>query len=167
MLPTFVDPIALAERGVVLQGSISLKPMTRLAESLSNTDGQVYIDWSFSLDDQQRLLIQGSVQTELQLECQRCLETVRLALNIPVALMTLHPNQTENHLLPNFELLSLNTVPILLSALVEDELILALPLVAMHEQCSPPQYDSQVSEIDFIEERYYPFQMLSKLKKNP
>jgi uncharacterized protein len=165
-LPVFIDPVALAERGIVLRGTVPIKPMTRLAESLINNDGQAYIDWSFSLDDQHRLLIQGSVQAELPLECQRCLETVQLALDIPVAVMTLHANQTEEHLLPNFELLSLNTVPTLLSALVEDELILALPLVTMHEQCSPPQYNYQVSEIDFTEERYYPFQTLSKMKKS-
>jgi len=163
-LPIFVDPIALAEKSVVLQGFIPLKSMSRLAESLSHNAGQAYIDWTFSLDDQQRLLIQGTVQAELSMECQRCLETLSLALNIAVALMTLHPHQTEAELLPNFEVLNLDSVPLLLSALVEDELILALPLVAMHEKCSPPLY-AMSQESDFIEERHNPFQILSKLKK--
>jgi len=162
-LPAFVDPTVLAEKGVVLQGYISLKKMTRLADSLLNTEGQVYVNWSFSLDDQERVLIQGSVQTKLPMQCQRCLEIMHLALDISVALMSLHPSQTEDNLLPNFEVLNIEHLPILLSALVEDELILALPLVAMHEHCSPIPYPSLKEES--VDEKYNPFQILSTLKK--
>ena len=163
-LPTFINPSALAEKGVVLQGDISLEKMTRLADSLYNTEGQAHIDWSFSLDNQERVLIQGSVQTELAMECQRCLEVLLLPVDISVALMSLHKDQTEDNLLPDFEVLNLEAIPVLLTALVEDELILALPLVAMHEQCSAIAYASHKETL--VEEKPNPFQVLSVLKKS-
>ena len=163
-LPAFVDPAALAEKDVILRGFIALEKMTRLANSLKNTEGQAYIDWSFSMDDQQRILIHGSVQAELPMECQRCLKIMHLAVNILVALMTLKPNQIEDNLLPNFEVLSLKHLPILLSTLVEDELILALPLVAIHEHCSQISYSSPKGK-ESVDKKYNPFQVLSTLKK--
>jgi len=159
-LPTFIDPAVLAEKNAVLQGYLPLKKMMRLMDSLQNTEELAYIDWSFSLDDQKRILIQGSVQARMPMECQRCLEIMHLTADISVALMTVHSYQTEDNLLPNFEILSLEHLPVLLSTLVEDELILALPLVATHEHCSPILYFPPA-----IEEKYNPFQVLSKLKK--
>ena len=57
-------------------------------------------------------------------------------------------------LTPEFDLL----------ALVEDVLILAVPLVALHGECSPEGYDPLVEE---PAEKTNPFAVLATLKKTP
>jgi uncharacterized protein len=47
--------------------------------------------------------------------------------------------------------------------LVEDELLLALPAVALHDQCEAPAFDD--GEISVDEPRENPFAALERLKK--
>lgn len=164
-LPVFIEPKRLALRNTRLKGYIALGQMLRLQDSLYEPQGDTYIDWLFTTDEQQRLLIEGVIQTQLPLQCQRCLQRLLWSINTKVALIVLPAGQTEEDITSAHEVLTLTATPVSLATLVEDELLLALPIVPKHAVC--PSNDYQLSE-SFEEdsaEHYNPFQVLSKLKK--
>ena len=163
-LPTLIDPQYLALQGSHLQGEISLARLVRLHDSLSKT-GQndvVYIDWQFANDAQNRPTINGYTQTQLPLVCQRCLQTMRLSLKTKIALLFLTNN--ENDLPKNYEVFNLASIPISLITLIEDELILALPIVTVHKKCSSNKHllPNDFAPNNTVQNN--PFQVLEKLK---
>ena len=106
-----------------------------------------------------------TAHADLPLTCQRCLKTMPVSLNVDQrvrfveteAQAEAEDEEAEEDVLaltPEFDLL----------ALVEDELILAVPLVALHGECSPEGYDPAVEEPP---EKTNPFAVLAALKKSP
>jgi uncharacterized protein len=164
-LPTLIEPVRLALCGEQLKGKLPLKPMSRLHDSLCEVEGEVEIDWLFSTDEKQRPTIRGRIQTLLKMVCQRCLQPMPWPIETSVALVLLKEGQTENELPDGYEALTLTSTQISLITLVEDELILALPIVAKHTSCPSNEY--QVAE-DFNKDLAYqnnPFHVLSQLKQ--
>jgi uncharacterized protein len=163
-LPTNVNLLRLARQQCHLKGHIALATMLRLQENLCAQEGSAYIEWQFALDEQQRPFIQGRIQAQLPMQCQRCLQPFYWLVNTTVALMVLNPHQTEEDLPPGYEEIALSpTVPLV--ELVEDELILALPIVALHDQCSDHEYSLPNTEFSDLTDN--PFKtLLQALKKN-
>ncbi|MDY6992914.1 MAG: YceD family protein [Pseudomonadota bacterium] len=164
-LPTLIDPERLALDNTHLQGPMPLAQMQRLGENLYDRAGNVDIDWWFFLDDQHRANVTGRLEAQLPLQCQRCLERMYWPVNLQVALTLLLPGQSEDLVPLTHEVITLTQTPVALETLIEDELILALPIVAKHEEC--PFNDYQLPEDAQAEFKHQsnPFQILKKLKK--
>ena len=163
-LPTFIDPLHLAKQGSSLQGSLAVAQMSRLHQSLCEVQGEVYIDWQFQTE-QQWATITGSIQTQLHMLCQRCLQPVGWSIHARVALVALPHGHSEEDLPEGFEVLTLTSHPIPLLTLVEDELILALPIVVRHSVCPSNEYQVTNTTTSEPAESYRPFQVLSQWKK--
>lgn len=163
-LPTFIDPKLLAFQGCHLKGRVALAQMSRMADRLSDFKGDVEIDWLFALDEKQRATIQGSVQAQLSLQCQRCLQPMPMAIDAKVVLMILKEGQTEDELPEGYEALTLTKTPVSLITLIEDELILALPIVAKHTVCPSNEFEMSESELENNHLQNNPFHVLSSLK---
>jgi len=159
-LPRFIDPLHLAKQGCTLQGRVALSQMPRLHDKLCQVQGDVLIDWQFANDGQQRPTIVGSLQTQLKMLCQRCLQPMDWPIDAKVALMVIPNEQAEEELPEDFEALTLTSIPISLLSLIEDELILALPIVVKHPACQVVNEYPQGNG-----EQYHPFQALSQWKK--
>ena len=84
-----------------------------------------------------RLLLQA--HTTVQMACQRCLQPLAVPLDVSSSLRFVHGEQQAEALDEHSEedVLAL-TSTLDLQRLVEDELILALPLVPRHEPCPQP-----------------------------
>ena len=163
-LPTFIDPEQLALAHAHLQGSLPLAQMQRLRENLYDLDGHVFIDWRFFLDDQKRPNLSGRVEAQLALQCQRCLACMHWPVAIQMALVLLLPGQSEDSVPSTHEVFILTQTPIALDTLIEEELILALPIVPKHDECLMNDY--QITEDDAeLKRQENPFQILKKLKK--
>jgi len=163
-LPTFIEPKQLALETSNLKGKVALAQMTRLHESLCDVQGDAQIDWLFTMDEKGRPTIQGDVQAQLLIPCQRCLQPMQWFCNAKVALIILINGQNEE-LPASYEAVTLTSTPVSLIRLVEDELILALPIVTMHNKCPSNEY--QLAE-SFLENDTYqnnPFSVLSEIKK--
>jgi uncharacterized protein len=165
-LPTYIDPKRLGIAGTRLKGSVALTPMSRLHELLHDIQGEIHIDWLFELDDKQRPTIRGRIRAQLIQLCQRCLEPMPTEIDTQIALVVLthEPNQNDQ-LLAGFEAITLESTPVLLTILVEDELILALPLIPKHSTCpsNNSQLDSSSPKKDFSVQKN-PFHILNQLK---
>lgn len=135
-MPACVDFLKQVERKAEYEGTWSVSAFERLAEAISSSRGEVSARLKFGTRAGIPCL-DGRVQAELELRCERCLEPVtqRIDSEFRFGLIT---SEGEAELLPKeFEPLVVSDVEQSLVELVEDELLLSLPIVARHdEDCS-------------------------------
>lgn len=164
-LPQFIDLKQLALQNANLKGEVSLAQLKRLHDSLCEIQGTVRIDWLFAFDNKQRPTIQGSIQTQLLMCCQRCLQPMQWAVDTQVALVAFNSEPHANEeILPEYEIITLNRPRVSLLSLIEDEIILALPIVAKHDICIANEYQlpEEIMSNNMVSN---PFQVLLKLQK--
>ncbi|MBI3575163.1 MAG: DUF177 domain-containing protein [Gammaproteobacteria bacterium] len=131
-LPAHIDPIQLAEKGAHLAGALSLKGMPRLLQACLNDGGEIQVDLQFGRDEGGDVLeLQGNIRAKVHVACQRCLEPMTLELHADTRLLLLRPGERTDALAQEAEALTMDR-PVLLSELVEDELLLVMPMVPMH-----------------------------------
>jgi uncharacterized protein len=160
-LPTFIEPLKLAQMGCHLKGQVALTQMTRLHDSLCDFQGYAEIDWLFTMDEKHHPTILGPLQAQLTIQCQRCLQPMQWSIDRALAL-TFLTNKQDEELPAGYEAIILTNNPLQLIALVEDELILALPIIAKHDKCSSLEY--QLPENINENVKNNPFHVLAALK---
>jgi uncharacterized protein len=172
-LPASIDPIRLADQDTRLSGTIPLHRMKRLLTFCRSDEGVVSVELAFSHDRARGVrIMRGEVATEIATACERCREAMTLPLKSRIDLLVLVPGQ-EN--LAHQDDALMVSEPVSLSELVENELILAMPMIPIHQmdQCpakelagepdsrrgapEPEQGDS---------EKASPFAELTKLKRS-
>lgn len=161
-LPELVDPVALATRGAKGSRRYKLHNMGRLMEHLAGDDAEV--EASFVFEMRGRLpMVSGKVTGELPLECQRCMQVYKLPVDHEFRLGVISSEAEEEILPDGVEPLLPAENRIRLADLVEDELILLVPIVPSHEegQCEVT-YSPKESEEDAQEARENPFAVLKK-----
>ncbi len=169
-LPSTIDPIQLAERGARLTGTLPLKGMARLAQNCLDDAGEVFVDLAFERGEgEEVLLMHGRLRVTLRVTCQRCLEGMDLALEASPWFILARSEKRRDMLGEEPDVLVADK-PLSLSGLVEDELLLALPMVPMHEinRCPARAYvvtgtDSGSRQSE--EDGKSPFSVLNRLKK--
>jgi DUF177 domain-containing protein len=170
-LPLEVDPIRLAARGEHLQGTIPLKQMKRLVSALSCGNGEVYIDVEFSVDINHVVVLNGKIETETKLICQRCMKEMELPIALDFQLAFVRSEAEMERLPEGYEATLIENSIMMLSDIIEDEILLALPPIPKHEDegCSSDSvaesWSSQQNEPDTESaERENPFDILASLK---
>jgi uncharacterized protein len=140
-LPIRFDPVSFADHERKLEGSIATKAMLRLRENVLSSDEMVDAKLKFSRGYNGYPLVSGPVSASVMMKCERCLDDVRIALNIDISVLV-KPEDGEVPLkegvnkadLPDFHEYDGNSL--VLSELVEEELLLNLPLVPKHQDIS-------------------------------
>lgn len=137
-LPLEVDPFRLAAREDHLQGTISLKQMKRLISMLTSDEGDVYIDVKFSVDINHVVILTGEIKTDTKLICQRCMGEMELPIALKVQLAFVRSEAEMERLPEGYEVTLIEDTPMMLSDIIEDEILLALPPIPKHldDNCS-------------------------------
>ncbi|MBB1089040.1 DUF177 domain-containing protein [Lysobacter sp. SG-8] len=151
-----------ARRGVA--GRLPLSSLTRLADSLVDTDGEVSYSLDFDRDALQVPHVELRVDAQLPLLCQRTLQRFLFPVSIVQRLGLIRDEADEAALPADYEPLLVPEDGMLQGAdLVEDELILAVPAVPTMPGTEAMERDWPAPEAD--RERAHPFAALSALKK--
>ncbi|GMR20541.1 MAG: DUF177 domain-containing protein [Gammaproteobacteria bacterium] len=137
-LPSQIDPNHLAREGTHLQGHWPLAEFERLLSSCARPEGRISIDLNFVQDDERRSRMSGTLRAELWLTCQRCMTPVKKVLEVDSDIRLL---QQGEHVEGDDDVVTVNG-PVSLVKLVEDELLLSLPMIPVHEldQCPAAGY---------------------------
>ena len=171
---------AFAVERASLSGTTLLQNLQRLAKEIQGLQPNLSVRWqahgemrtssgsSGVPSEEQDAWLHLQASTSLPLSCQRCLGPVMVTLEIDqwyrfVAseeIAMAEDDHSEEDLLvmePQFDLL----------AVLEDELLMALPLVPMHDQCPvAPMMSAGETELpEQSAEKPNPFAVLAKLKK--
>lgn len=153
-----IDSLVFAREASTLQGTLPIADMTRILENLVDSAG--YLSYQLvgrlSASNKPQLLLQ--LNGVLSVCCQRCLEGV----DYPVELFSVlelvgdDPDLTQEELEDD----SVDFLPaqkeLDVIALIEDEIILNLPLAPRHESCALPetsQGDERISLFSVLRDR--------------
>ena len=163
-LPEHIDPFRLVRQSRILSGVLELRRMERLAPLLHSTDGVADVDLEFGTDDMGVMCVLGHVKAELRFTCQRCMQPMTLSVNAEIALGLVENRDDADRLPTHYEPLIVEEVPTLLLPIIEDELLLLVPIVALHE----PDECEALPQLNIAAEpavkRDNPFAVLAKLK---
>lgn len=155
--------LVAARRGV--EGRLPLSALTRLQGLLHDTDGEVRFSLDFDTDALQVPYAELKIDAELPLLCQRSLERFALPVQIVQRLGLIRDEADEAALPPGYEPLLMPDDGMLRPAeLVEDELILAVPVVPMAPGSEAVERDFSAGQAE--RDAANPFAVLSSLKKN-
>ena len=171
-LPLEVDPFRLATKEEQLKGAIPLKQMKRLVSSLCSDEGDVLIDVVFSVDLNRVGLLSGTIQADIKLICQRCMEEMDLPVKLDFQIAFARSEAEMERLPEEYEVTLIEDTPIMLSDLIEDEILLALPTIPKHldDNCSSDNVIKSWNSQQKVEtntedvKRENPFDVLASLK---
>ena len=169
-IPRTVDPTRAAQKRLDFDGIIQVSLFKRLTESVEGVKRDAQVSLSFDLDEQRLVVISGKANIEVGLECQRCNEVFAHESEVHFTYTPYRGEETEEEAPEEYDLVDLNEYgEVDLIQLVEDEFILNLPQIAMHDEadCSVDSDNMVFGEIpeEIVEEKPNPFDVLKSLKK--
>ena len=168
-LPEQIAPLKLARQGISLQGRFKLINMKRLAGSLVDSQGEVEVDLHFDIDESGVSYMQGHFNALVNVACQRCMNPMQISVEGDASVGFVASDERASSLADVYEPCVLTEDTAALIDLVEDELILALPIVSVHpdQACQPwfEQEGKQQAEELPAEEKENPFAVLETLRK--
>ena len=168
-IPKTIDPVKVAKQRLAYEGIVELNKLSRLEKLVQDEVGEVQVKIHCKYDAQERLAIYGNANTSVTLTCQRCNGDIGLDLEIDLAYAAIAAGKSSDHLPDYYEVVELNEEgEVDLHQLIEDELILAIPIVPMHEEsnCRYSEEPLSFGEIDEQDDKPNPFEILKQLKKN-
>jgi uncharacterized protein len=136
-LPKLIDPWRLDPEDAPLEGEFPLAVMVRLSSLLGACGATVAFTLSSGVDEQGLRFLTGHAATQVQMVCRRCLGLVDVPLAVDFKLGLVRSEDETRSLPEYYDPLVVSEGSIVLSELIEDELILALPIAAMHEKACP------------------------------
>ena len=132
-LPTSLDVRKAAARGAVLKGVLQPADMARAREILASDNGRIEVQLAFSRDEENRTVIALSLTVDVEVTCQRCLEALPIQVHASNQLAVVGSDDRARDLPAQLDPLVVEGDNCGLWTLVEDELMLALPIVSYHD----------------------------------
>ena len=162
-LPEAVNFVRQVERNRTIEGAYPLSKLVRLSEALLSNDGYITAKLEFG-HSVGFACLKGRVSVQLLVECQRCLKPMETEAtgSFKFALVN---SEDEFELLPEeFEPYLLEGDEQSIIELIEDELLLCLPMVTAHENACSDYMNKQNRTIKADKEASHPFAALKALK---
>jgi uncharacterized protein len=168
--PGRFDPWRYADLGKVIGGELPLEVFSRLSACLLRPEGDVSFELAFTRDQERRAILSGWLKTVFSLQCQRCLEEVCLPVDIRLSVAFVQGLDEAEMLPEEFDPCLVEEDQVTFKDLIEDELLLAMPQVAMHQPgaCNTPAAGGaeKTPGTSSGQERENPFTVLAELKRN-
>ncbi|NUA42635.1 hypothetical protein HAT93_00239 [Dickeya solani] len=140
----------------------------RVAESVVSVDSDVNATLSFNIDSQRLAVIDGQADVTVTLLCQRCGKTFEHQVHATFCFSPVISDEQAEALPEAYEPIEVNEFgEVDLLAMVEDELILSLPIAPVHdsEHCEVSETDMVFGQLPAEAEKPNPFAVLASLKR--
>lgn len=168
-LPTKVDPFRFADQAIRLQGMLPIKDMQRFSESLYSNEGEVEVNVQFGVDEQKIRYMRGHYTTQLVLQCKRCMERYVQEVSGEILSGFAHTEEEADQLPDRYDPVVVSDGMLAIADVIEDELIIGLPIVPMHSanDCKvslPLVLSSENSEQVSDVSKDHPFKVIELLR---
>ena len=148
----------------MLRGSVAVSTLERLLPVLLSDEGELQVEMELGKDPDGTRYMKGSIQGEVTLKCQRCLENMALPLDLGFRLGLVTSDEAANVLPERYEPLLVTAEPAHIADVIAEEVLLAIPIVPKHSD----RVDCQEFVKDYTppesEQRKNPFAVLAELK---
>jgi len=165
----FIDTLDFASKGREISGEVQVADLERLQDLLENQQGKLTYKIRGGVDDQGNHYLDVSVNGLCKVRCQRCLEGMDYPIQLVTRLMLRDQASLDAEELlagqPGREqeydsILADDHLDV--SSLLEDEILLSLPIAPRHEQGTCQMAGGE----NMQQEERRPFAALAKLKRN-
>ncbi len=161
-----VDAIVLASRGAEVHRAYALAELPRVQAAGGGTGSEAAVRFRFSKVEG-GIGVDTSLAGKVVLTCQRCLKPVELPVEAESALVLVSSDAEAEQLPEGREPVVSEAGHLDLAWLAEEEMLLALPLVPMHDAACTAEgdvvVDDEVADEPPEEERQLPFKNLRDL----
>ena len=136
-----LDSVEFARRSAKLSGVVELVRLTRLHDQIAEVGGKLNVRLAGEQDEERRNWLSLDIEGRVVLRCQRCLGGVEFPVTVATRLELVSAGDPwPDESLTDDETDAIAADPALSVAdLVEDEVLLALPLAPMHDNCTLPE----------------------------
>ncbi|UAA40405.1 23S rRNA accumulation protein YceD [Paraneptunicella aestuarii] len=168
-LPKQVEPFKSASKRSDYKGIMLAHDMLRLNEAVDQVLDDIAITVKFDTDAQGLTYFEGNLQTTVSLICQRCNESFVHNVDVDFCFCPVTDSDNVDEIPETYEPVEVDEFgEINLLELFEDELILSLPIVAMHQEddCKMGNESLSYGSIEPEQEKPNPFAVLKELKRN-
>ncbi|UDM17100.1 DUF177 domain-containing protein [Vogesella sp. XCS3] len=161
--PILIDPLAFARDGGLLESETPVAAMNvRVHEVLASTAGAARFTVSGFSDRLRRPSLRYRVEANVEVNCQRCLAAMPLEV-VSEGVITLFVSEAKLEAAVNVDdeldaILAEETFDV--TALIEDEIIMGLPLSPKHDDCGTEHLERAKAD------KPNPFAVLATLKKS-
>jgi uncharacterized protein len=156
------DAFVFAKEGRVLEGTLAVSSLERLQDLLADESGDVSFRLHGFKSEHGELMLHLEIGGLLSLACQRCLKAISFNLDVD-CLLELIPegvDMSQDELEDDTRDFLPVAGELYVAELVEDEILLTLPVAPRHQKCGLPGAAD-------AGERINPFAALSELKGKP
>ncbi|CAB0149902.1 Large ribosomal RNA subunit accumulation protein YceD [Pseudidiomarina piscicola] len=168
-IPISVDPVKSAGKQLSYSGLVPGTSLNRLQELLVVPCADVDVELEFGVDAQNIKHMRGHAEVKVTVACERCGDPMPVELIADYAYAPVTKRQTATDMPSEYEAIEvdeLGEIPV--HRIIEDELILAMPVVVKHDEreCRIDSKAMQWGKIDDASgEKDNPFAVLQELKR--
>ena len=160
-LPDQLKLFNFAKKEISLSGLYQISDLPKISEIASNKTEDVKVDLSFYLNNNKTPCVDGIIELDIVLACQRCLDDLSIVLKINFNLAFVRHNQESEEIDSHHEIYVIEEEELATHDLISDEILLSIPMVPTHD------YDciKEIHEQEIVEGKSEnPFAILKKLK---
>lgn len=137
-LPEQVDHRKLANHAGIVEGYIPLNRFTRLIGLLQNDEGEVAVRLSFGKGIGGGTQVTGTISAKGEMICQSCMALFVKSIECQLDVVIVNDESRAEKLPTEQDVLVAEDKLVPLVDLIEDELILAIPMIPRHDQVDCP-----------------------------
>ena len=161
-LPEKLKLFNFAKKEISLSGIYQISDFPKISEIAINKKENVSVDLSFYLNNNKTPCVDGIIELDIVLVCQRCLDDLSIGLKINFNLAFIRHNQESEEIDSHYEIYFIEDEELATHDLISDEILLSIPMVPTHD------YDciKEINKQETVEGKSEnPFAILKKIKK--
>jgi len=160
-LPDQLKLFNFAKKEISLSGIYQISDFPRITEIASNKKDNISVDLSFYLKNNKTPCVDGIIELDIVLACQRCLDDLSIELEVNFNLAFARHNQESEELDSHYEIYVTEDEELATHDLISDEILLSIPMVPTHN------YDciKEINKQEIVEEKSEnPFAILKNIQ---
>ena len=132
-LPEYADVRKVFLQEQEISGSVPLTNLVKLKGVLNSDNGRLFVNLRFYKNKYGQRIIAGKLRAAIEVLCQRCLQPLEQLIEDDINLAVIDREEDANGLEEKYDPWVCKEHKLSLSDLVEEQLILALPIVSLHD----------------------------------
>ncbi|MGJ8690754.1 MAG: YceD family protein [Gammaproteobacteria bacterium] len=170
LIPDYVDSRKIFAQQTLIEGVLPISRLERFSGAILDTEGDVQVSLQFDLDESFRKVIRGSLQADVNVACQRCLEPMPITLKDQFELAVVYKEEQALKLPKTLDPWFCEDIKLVLADMIEEQLILCMPIVSYHEQHCIAKLEFEAKQPNKVNGKQgekvseNPFAILQKLK---
>ena len=150
-LPQQVTVRKLVESGAKLSGFVIDARLPRVVDAVQQISAKIKADLHFGMNESNKMIIGVDIHGAVDLTCQRCLDPVTVPLKIATTLTVVAHDEEARNYIRSHEPIVLDDGLLNIDQMLEEEILLSLPVVALHPKVSADE--TSLVEHEGIERR--------------